>query len=157
MELLLKQKKEYNYKTFATLNGHNIEKYIAKEIKKQLGVCSIKIDYNKTYDLILCYKKHRYNIEVKSCKRYIQLSNGYQSDGKFKLGYKDIVNNNHIFAFCYYYKRFREIYFVLGKRVRNYIKKKGKKIYYSITIKQLHQYLQPKNKIKDIISCVYTL
>lgn len=100
------------------------------------------------------YRGNKYTIEVKACKRYLQLNNGYTSDGKFKFGNKIFDNKPHIIVFCIYFKKFREVYYVYGKDILKYLKRKNRKTAYCITIKQMKQYLKPKKYIYPIIEKV---
>jgi len=167
LENMLKEKQQYNYRTFRTLNAHNIEQYVLKQIEKELknpfisllkrnNDFILKNPYNKKYDIILYYNKRKYTVEVKAGKRFIIQTNGNNKNGIFKFGIKIFTNKPHIIAFCSYYKEHRFLYYCLGIDVINFLKnkRKVKNKYYSITHKQLHQILKPKNRIKDIIKLI---
>lgn len=154
----LKQEKKYNYRTFITLNGHNIEKYVREVIIKQLKKkCVVNHSYNQKFDLLLYYHNQKFSIEVKSCKRFITNSNdSYTRNGNFKFGIKIFDNKPKIIALCVYYRKFRKVYFCYGKDVLRYLKNKTKrkKPYYNISVKQMFQNLKPKENIRKIIEKV---
>lgn len=164
LEMLLKSKNQYNYRSFIILNSHNIEKYVSQQIKKQLGKkCNIISKTHKPngnhipYDLILLYDNRKFTIEVKSGKRFIPLKNGKFRTGYYKIGLKLFTNKPNIIAFCHYYKQYRYLYFVLGKYFIDVFKKRKfqNKTYFTITINQMFNKCQPKEKIKDILKWCY--
>jgi len=139
--------------SFRISNGHYFERYVLDLIKKQLRNCSIINPYNDTYDLILDYKNYTYNIEVKSCAKWFNLKNGNLRNSYFRLKNNDVIDNNiHIFAFCIYWNKLKEISFVKGNSIRYFFEKKKEVITKVISINQIKKNLNPKNLIIDIMN-----
>lgn len=144
------------YKSFCATNGYKMEHYAKQVIFKQLkNRCMISHDYNSRFDLILNYKDKSYNIEIKSCKKYLTYHrNGkeYVKKGQFKIGHKQITDIDiDIFIFIEYYRKYRKLVFVSGERFRKYFKKKNKVIHYSLSANQINKYMKPKLNILGVM------
>lgn len=145
-----------NQKSFCAKNGYEMEKFAKQTIFKQLrNKCIISHEYNNGHDLKLTYKGKRYNIEIKSCRKYLTyLRNGksFIKKGQFKFGYKQIYDSNiDIFVFIEYYRKYRKVVFVKGDQFRKYFENKSVVIHYSLSVKQINKFMKPKLNILDVL------